>query len=295
QRTDINFERTDIKSRFNWINRAAIHYLNKTAFWNLAQYNDFVLLYSAMALDNSEHLHFRHTEYYALACSYLSMAILNLGQYNLSSQMLNKSIDLVQLSTNAHNLIDMARADIQVVLQCRRNECDRALITAKTFSNYSQVEYEIRRAICLHNLNELDDSQRDPIELQKLLNLEKLLLLLTENCAKENDLVLSLGFLEECKQLCVKYNLQHYSILCRLYEVQLNKCNFTKPQESIRILNYCLTELLKSGDRYNVARYVLLLGRLYLLEIAEDRVYHNCNLEFNGTEYLLIKFSVWRS
>ncbi|CAF3791906.1 unnamed protein product [Rotaria sp. Silwood1] len=209
--------------------------------------------------------------------------------------MLNKSIDLVQLSTNAHNLIDMARADIQVVLQCRRNECDRALITAKTFSNYSQVEYEIRRAICLHNLNELDDSQRDPIELQKLLNLEKLLLLLTENCAKENDLVLSLGFLEECKQLCVKYNLQHYSILCRLYEVQLNKCNFTKPQESIRILNYCLTELLKSGDRYNVARYVLLLGRLYLLEIAEDRVYHNCNLEFNGTEYLLIKFSVWRS
>ncbi|CAF4995440.1 unnamed protein product, partial [Rotaria sp. Silwood1] len=295
QRIDINFERTDIKSRFNWINRAAIHYLNKTAFWNLAQYNDFVLLYSAMALDNSEHLHFRHTEYYALACSYLSMAILNLGQYNLSSQMLNKSIDLVQLSTNAHNLIDMARADIQVVLQCRRNECDRALITAKTFSNYSQVEYEIRRAICLHNLNELDDSQRDPIELQKLLNLEKLLLLLTENCAKENDLVLSLGFLEECKQLCVKYNLQHYSILCRLYEVQLNKCNFTKPQESIRILNYCLTELLKSGDRYNVARYVLLLGRLYLLEIAEDRVYHNCNLEFNGTEYLLIKFSVWRS
>ncbi|CAF1194892.1 unnamed protein product [Rotaria sp. Silwood1] len=291
QRTDINFERTDIKSRFNWINRAAIHYLNKTAFWNLAQYNDFVLLYSAMALDNSEHLHFRHTEYYALACSYLSMAILN--QVQLLKGIPNSF--KVQLSTNAHNLIDMARADIQVVLQCRRNECDRALITAKTFSNYSQVEYEIRRAICLHNLNELDDSQRDPIELQKLLNLEKLLLLLTENCAKENDLVLSLGFLEECKQLCVKYNLQHYSILCRLYEVQLNKCNFTKPQESIRILNYCLTELLKSGDRYNVARYVLLLGRLYLLEIAEDRVYHNCNLEFNGTEYLLIKFSVWRS
>ncbi|CAF3371539.1 unnamed protein product [Rotaria sp. Silwood1] len=272
QRIDIDFERTDVKSRFNWINRAAIHYLNKTAFWNLAQYNDFVLLYSAMALDNSEHLHFRHTEYYALACSYLSMAILNLGQYNLSSQMLNKSIDLVQLSTNAHNLIDMARADIQVVLQCRRNECDRALITAKTFSNYSQVEYEIRKV-------------------SDLISRIKLLLLLTENCAKENDLVLSLGFLEECKQLCVKYNLQHYSILCRLYEVQLNKCNFTKPQESIRILNYCLTELLKSGDRYNVARYVLLLGRLYLLEIAEDRVYHNCNLEFNGTEYLLIKFS----
>jgi hypothetical protein len=58
--------------------------------------------------------------------------------------MLNKSIDLVQLSTNAHNLIDMARADVQFVLQCRRNEWDRALITAKTFSNYSQVEYEIR-------------------------------------------------------------------------------------------------------------------------------------------------------
>jgi len=58
--------------------------------------------------------------------------------------MLNKSIDLVQLSTNAHNLIDMARADIQFVLQCRRNEWNRALITAKTFSNYSQVEYEIR-------------------------------------------------------------------------------------------------------------------------------------------------------
>ncbi len=38
QRIDIDFERTDIKSRFNWINRAAIHYLNKTAFWNLAQY-----------------------------------------------------------------------------------------------------------------------------------------------------------------------------------------------------------------------------------------------------------------
>jgi len=66
------------------------------------------------------------------------------GQYNLASQMLNKSIDLVQLSTNAHNLIDMARADVQFVLQCRRNEWDRALITAKTFSNYSQVEYEIR-------------------------------------------------------------------------------------------------------------------------------------------------------
>jgi hypothetical protein len=38
QRIDIDFERTDIKSRFHWINRAAIHYLNKTAFWNLAQY-----------------------------------------------------------------------------------------------------------------------------------------------------------------------------------------------------------------------------------------------------------------
>jgi hypothetical protein len=38
----------------------------------------------------------------------------------------------------------MARADVQFVLQCRRNEWDRALITAKTFSNYSQVEYEIR-------------------------------------------------------------------------------------------------------------------------------------------------------
>lgn len=97
QRIDIDFERTDVKSRFNWINRAAIHYLNKTAFWNLAQYkynisfilsisrftllsfffSDFVLLYSAMVLDNSEQLHFRHTDYYALACSYLSMAIVN--------------------------------------------------------------------------------------------------------------------------------------------------------------------------------------------------------------------------
>jgi hypothetical protein len=38
QRIDIDFERTDVKSRFNWINRAAVHYLNKTAFWNLAQY-----------------------------------------------------------------------------------------------------------------------------------------------------------------------------------------------------------------------------------------------------------------
>ncbi|CAF4894250.1 unnamed protein product, partial [Rotaria sp. Silwood1] len=289
QRIDIDFERTDVKSRFNWINRAAIHYLNKTAFWNLAQYNDFVLLYSSMVLDNSEHLHYRHTDYYALACSYLSMAILNQGQYNLASQMLNKSIDLVQLSTNAHNLIDMARADVQFVLQCRRNEWDRALITAKTFSNYSQIEYEIRRAICLHNLNELDDSQRDPIELQKLLNQEKvsdlisrikLLLLLTENCAKKNDLVPSLGFLEECKQLCVKYNLQHYLILCRLYE-----SNFTTSQESIRILNYCLTELLKYGDRYNVARCALLLGRLYLLEMAEDRAYPNYLAE---AEHLLL-------
>ncbi|CAF0846952.1 unnamed protein product [Adineta ricciae] len=280
QRIDIDFERTDVKPRFNWINRAAIHYLNKTAFWNLAQYNDFVLLYSAMVLDNSEHLHFRHTDYYALACSYLSMAILNRGQYNLASQMLNKSIDLVQLSTNAHNLIDMARADVQFVLQCRRNEWDRALITAKTFANYSQVEYEIRRTLCLHNLNELDDGQHDPIQLQKLLNCEKvsdlisrikLLLLLTENCAKKNDLVPSLGLLEECKQLCIKYNLRHYLILCRLYEVQLNKSISLTSQESIRILNYCLTELLKYGDQYNVARCALLLGRLYLLEMGEDR------------------------
>lgn len=30
-----------------------------------------------MVLDNSEQYHFRHTDYYALACSYLSMAILN--------------------------------------------------------------------------------------------------------------------------------------------------------------------------------------------------------------------------
>ncbi len=93
-------------------------------------------------------------------------------------------------------------------------------------------QYVSSRAICLHNLNELDDTQRDPIELQKLLNQEKvsdlisrarLLLLLTENCAKKNDLVPSLGFLEECKQLCIKYNLQHNLILCRLYEIQLNK------------------------------------------------------------------------
>ncbi|CAF1164046.1 unnamed protein product [Adineta steineri] len=294
QRIDIDFERTDVKSRFNWVNRAAIHYLNKTAFWNLAQYNDFVLLYSSMVLDNSEHLHCRHTDYYALACSYLSMAILNQGQYNLASQMLNKSIDLVQLSTNAHNLIDMARADVQFVLQCRRNEWDRALITAKTFSNYSQVEYEIRRAICLHNLNELDDSQRDPIELQKLLNHEKvsdlisrikLLLLLTENCAKKNDVVPSLGFLEECKQLCIKYNLQHYLILCRLYEVQLNKSTSTTCQESIRILNFCLSELLKYGDQYNVARCALLLGRLLLLEMTEERT---CPNNLSEAEHLLL-------
>ena len=30
-----------------------------------------------MVLDNSEQLHLRQTNYYALACSYLSMAILN--------------------------------------------------------------------------------------------------------------------------------------------------------------------------------------------------------------------------
>lgn len=60
-------------------------------------------------------------------------------------------------------------------------------------------------------------------------NLFRLLLLLTENCAKKNDLVPSLGFLEECKQLCLKYNLQHYLILCHLYEVQLNKVS---PKES---------------------------------------------------------------
>lgn len=29
------------------------------------------------------------------------------------------------------------------------------------------------RAVCLHNLNELDDAQQDPIALQKLLNPEK--------------------------------------------------------------------------------------------------------------------------
>lgn len=58
--------------------------------------------------------------------------------------MLNKAMDLVPISANAHNLIDMARADIEFVLQCRRHEWDRALMTAKTFSNYSQVEYEIR-------------------------------------------------------------------------------------------------------------------------------------------------------
>ena len=97
-----------------------------------------------MSLDNSEHLHYRQTDYYALACSYLSMAILNQGHYGTATHMLNRSADLVQLSTNAHNLIDMARADVQFVQQCRRNEWDRALITAKTFANYSQVEYEIR-------------------------------------------------------------------------------------------------------------------------------------------------------
>ena len=70
--------------------------------------------------------------------------MLKKGQYNPASQMLNKSIDLVQLSTNAHKLIHMARADIQFVLQCRRHEWDRALITAKAFSNCSQIEYEIR-------------------------------------------------------------------------------------------------------------------------------------------------------
>jgi len=157
--------------------------------------------------------------------------------------------------------------------------------------NKLQFDMNSSRALCLHNLNELDDNQHDPVELQKLLNQEKvsdlisrikLLLLLTENCAKKNDLVPSLGFLEECKQLCTKYNLQHYLILCRLYEVQLNKSSSIN---AIRILNSCLTELLKYGDQYNVARCALLLGRLYLLELSEDRTISNY---LNEAEHLLL-------
>ncbi|CAF1534516.1 unnamed protein product, partial [Didymodactylos carnosus] len=219
QRIDIDFERTDVKSRFNWINRVAVHYLNKTAFWNLAQYNDFILLYASLVLDTAQRQHLLHTDYYALACSYLTMAILNHGRYAQAHEMIERSTKLVNLSSNALNLIQMAKADIQFIYQCRTNEWDRALITAKTFSAYSQIEYEIRRAMCLHNLNELEDCQIEPLRLYKSLNTEKvsdliarvrLLLLLTENCAKKNDLVQSLGFLDECKQLCVKYSLNHY-------------------------------------------------------------------------------------
>lgn len=47
-------------------------------------------------------------------------------------------------------------------------------------------------------------------------------------------------------------------------------------QESIRILNSCLTELLKHGDQFNVARCALLLGRLLLLEITDDRTHIHC-------------------
>lgn len=34
--------------------------------------------------------------------------------------------------------------------------------------------------------------------------------------------------------------------------------------------------MLKYGDQYNVARCALLLARLYLLEMAEDRAYSSC-------------------
>ncbi len=40
-----------------------------------------------MVLDNSEHLHFRHTDYYALACSYLSMAILNQVEFSMEKKI----------------------------------------------------------------------------------------------------------------------------------------------------------------------------------------------------------------
>jgi len=67
-------------------------------------------------------------------------------------------------------------------------------------------------------------------------------------------------------------------------------------------LNSCLTELLKYGDQYNVARCALLLGRLYLLELSEDRTISNCktsccfkfkctfifNLDLNEAEHLLL-------
>ena len=39
----------------------------------------------------------------------------------------------------------------------------------------------------------------------------------------------------------------------------------------MRILHHSLTELLKYGDQYNVARCALLLARLYLFDITEDR------------------------
>ena len=60
------------------------------------------------------------------------------------------------------------------------------------------------------------------------------------------------------------------------------------------MLNYCLTELLKYGDQYNAARCALLLGRLYLLEMADDRAYPHCTLmnsnykaELVGTLHLI--------
>ena len=62
---------------------------------------------------------------------------------------------------------------------------------------------------------------------------------------------------------------------------------------SIRILNHCLTELLKYGDQYNVARCALLLGRLYLLELSEDRACHNCKSNiFNLNIYQCIFRSI---
>lgn len=39
--------------------------------------------------------------------------------------------------------------------------------------NKLQFDMNSSRALCLHNLNELDDNQHDPVELQKLLNQEK--------------------------------------------------------------------------------------------------------------------------
>ena len=49
----------------------------------------------------------------------------------------------------------MARADVQFVLQCRRNEYMK--FGTKIFHRKKNFFLIISRAICLHNLNELDD------------------------------------------------------------------------------------------------------------------------------------------